>query len=96
MNDRQRDIIDTATDRVLALVGDLIGSREAEQIADTLYQLALDVLKPPSLTGDVGPTRRMPTAGEVLPPHQRASWAREETEHDASTEHRTTERRQAR
>lgn len=27
-------------------------------------------------------TRRAPRAGEVLPPEQRASWAREKTEHD--------------
>lgn len=28
------------------------------------------------------PNQRKPKAGEVLPPNQRASWAREKTEHD--------------
>lgn len=33
--------------------------------------------RPPS-----GPARRMPVAGEVLPPRQRASWARGKTPYD--------------
>lgn len=31
---------------------------------------------------ETAPLRRAPRAGEVLPPEQRASWAREKTEHD--------------
>ena len=32
---------------------------------------------------EVVPVRRMPAAGEVLPPQQRATWARGKTEYDA-------------
>lgn len=82
MNDRQRAIVDAATARVLAMVGDLISTREMDGIADVLYQLALDVLRPPARSGDAEPVRRMPAAGEVLPRSQRATWARQRTEYD--------------
>jgi hypothetical protein len=49
---------------------------------DALYQLALDIASPGRLD-DHRPMRRMPLANEVLPRHQRATWARGTTVHDA-------------
>lgn len=46
-----------------------------------LYQLAIDIRSPARLS-DHQPSRRMPLANEVLPRHQRASWARQKTVHD--------------
>ena len=82
MNDRQRGIVDAATERVMAIVAELVSDQDAAVIADAIYQVALDVLKPPAATGDAMPVRRAPAAGEVLPPSQRATWARARTEHD--------------
>ncbi len=52
-----------------------------EEMHDALYQLAIDIRSPARLA-DHQPSRRMPFANEVLPRHQRASWAREKTVHD--------------
>lgn len=79
MNDRQRDIIEAAVD---SLVPHTQG-RTREQIGEVLYNLVIDCAHPPRLrVPEV--MRRSPVAGEVLPPHQRASWARSTTEHDAA------------
>ncbi|HSX22309.1 MAG TPA: hypothetical protein VLE97_05990 [Gaiellaceae bacterium] len=53
-----------------------------DEMHDALYQLALD-LRSPARLDDHRPSRRMPAAGEVLPRHQRASWARGRTIYDA-------------
>ena len=52
-----------------------------ETLHDALYQLAIDI-RSPSRLDDFRPVRRSPGANEVLPPHQRASWARAKTEYD--------------
>ena len=53
-----------------------------EELHDALYQLAIDIRSPARLD-DHRPSRRMPVANEVLPRHQRATWARSETVYDA-------------
>lgn len=53
----------------------------AEELHDALYQLALDVSAPGRLAVP-RVLRRMPLANEVLPRHQRATWARGKTVHD--------------
>lgn len=78
MNDRQRDIIEAAVERLMPNVVGL----EREEVSLLLYQLAIDVMKPPALTVPAV-FRRAPGSGEVLPRHQRATWAREKTVHDA-------------
>lgn len=52
-----------------------------EEMHAALYQLAIDIRAPARLD-DHRPTRRMPLANEVLPRHQRATWARDKTVHD--------------
>jgi len=46
-----------------------------------LYQLAID-LAAPARSDMPGVMRRMPLSNEVLPRHQRATWARGKTVHD--------------
>ena len=77
MNDRQRDIIEAAVNTLMPHVQ----GRTREQIDESLYSLVLDCGQPPRLSAHE-PSRRSPAAGEVLPPHQRASWARKMTTHD--------------
>jgi len=50
-----------------------------EDLHAVLFQLALDIMSPSRSSEDARPSRRMPAANEVLPPHQRASWARSKT-----------------
>ena len=53
----------------------------AEELHDVLYQLAIDIAAPGRR--DVSAAmRRVPLANEVLPRHQRATWARGKTVHD--------------
>jgi len=53
-----------------------------EELHAALFQLAIDIVSP-ARSGDAPPpSRRMPGPNEVLPPHQRASWAREKTIYD--------------
>ena len=53
----------------------------SEEIYAALYQLAIDLAAP--ARSDMPCTmRRMPFANEVLPRHQRATWARGKTVHD--------------
>ena len=47
-----------------------------------LFKLALEIVSPARLA-EHHPQRRMPFANEVLPRHQRATWARGRTVHDA-------------
>ena len=54
----------------------------AEELHYALYQLALDIMSPPASQDPLRATRRMPAANEVLPPHQRATWARKKTMYD--------------
>ena len=77
MNDRQRSIIDAATDALMADAPTLT----RDQIGEMLYNLVIDCGQPPRLAVHES-SRRSPMAGEVLPPHQRASWARKMTVHD--------------
>ena len=77
MNDRQRAIIDAATDALVPHAQSLT----RDQIGKILYNLVIDCRQPPPLTVHE-PSRRSPMVGEVLPPHQRASWARKMTVHD--------------
>lgn len=78
MNDRQREIVDATVDRLIANSREL----DREEVSTMLYQLVIDYVRPPRLT--VPETlRRSPMAGEVLPRYQRATWARENTVHDA-------------
>jgi hypothetical protein len=65
-----------------AAARDLAGRvHTAEELHSTLFKLALDIVSPTRLD-DHRPTRRMPFANEVLPRHQRATWARGKTVHD--------------
>jgi hypothetical protein len=67
---------------VAAAARALAGKAHTEaEMHDALYQLAIDIRSPTRLD-DHRPNRRMPLANEVLPRHQRASWAREKTVHD--------------
>ena len=56
-----------------------------EEMHAALYQLAIEIRAPARLD-DYHPTRRMPLANEVLPRHQRATWARGQTVHDMGEE----------
>jgi hypothetical protein len=75
MNDRARELIDAAARRLAGKV------RPLDQVRAELYQLVIDCASP-APSASPGSPRRSPGAGEVLPPHQRASWARERTVHD--------------
>ena len=77
MNVRQKEIIDDVVDGLMPCVS----GRTREEIGELLYNLVIDCRQPPRL-GVREPPRRAPAAGEVLPPHQRASWARATTEYD--------------
>jgi hypothetical protein len=53
-----------------------------EELHAALFQLAIDIMTPARSGDDPPPFRRMPGANEVLPRHQRASWARGKTVYD--------------
>lgn len=53
-----------------------------EAMHAALFQLVLDIVSPARLDVPCS-MRRMPLANEVLPRHQRATWARGKTVHDA-------------
>lgn len=72
-------------DRAHALIAevarDLAGKvHTQEELHDALYTLVRESYLPERLA--VVPVRRMPAAGEVLPPQQRATWARAKTMYD--------------
>ena len=52
-----------------------------DEMHDALYQLAINI-RAPACLDDHRPSRRIPFANEILPRHQRATWARGKTEHD--------------
>jgi hypothetical protein len=53
-----------------------------EELHAALFQLAIDIMTPARSGDDPPPFRRAPGANEVLPRHQRASWARGKTIYD--------------
>ena len=53
-----------------------------EELHEVLYQLAIDIVTPPASREDTRRSRRAPIANEVLPRHQRATWARGKTAYD--------------
>jgi len=53
-----------------------------EELHGALFQLALDITSPARSDDSPRESRRTPGANEVLPPHQRASWARSKTVYD--------------
>ena len=74
-----------ARDLIVAAVQALAGKVHTEEaLHDVLYQLALDVTTPFSAGEPILRARRMPRANEVLPRHQRATWARGKTVYDAA------------
>ena len=77
MKDRARALI-TATAQKLA--GRVLAQEELE---NELFTLVLTCYAPDHETREMAPVRRMPAAGEVLPPQQRATWARGKTMYDA-------------
>lgn len=70
---------DLVASAALALAGKV---HTVDELHGALFQLALDIVTPFRSHEEVGPPRRRPMAGEVLPPHQRASWARGKTVYD--------------
>lgn len=56
-----------------------------EEMHAVLFQLALEIVLSARLD-DHRPARRMPFANEVLPRHQRATWARDKTVYDTAEE----------
>lgn len=72
---------DRAHELIAAAARDLAGRAHAqEELHDALFTLVLECCTPEARP--VVPVRRMPAAGEVLPPQQRATWARALTAHD--------------
>jgi hypothetical protein len=68
--------------RIAAVARDLAGKAHTqEELYDVLFTLVHECYLPERL--EVVPVRRMPAAGEVLPPQQRATWARAKTVYDA-------------
>lgn len=76
MRDHAKELVAVASN---ALAGK---THTAEELHAVLFQLALDIVSPACLA-DQRPMRRMPCANEVLPRHQRATWARGKTAYDA-------------
>jgi hypothetical protein len=73
-----------ARELVAAAAQALAGKAHTEDELHTeLFQLALDIVSPSRSSDAARPGRRMPLANEVLPRHQRATWARGKTVHDA-------------
>jgi hypothetical protein len=74
-----------AQDLIAAAARVLAGKAHTEEdLHDALYQLAIDIVTPPPSREPLLPSRRMPVAGEVLPRHQRATWARSKTIYDVN------------
>lgn len=64
-----------------AAARDLAGkTHEEDALRERLFALVRECMSP--FARDAVPVRRMPAAGEVLPPQQRASWARARTPYD--------------
>lgn len=78
MNDRARALIATTAQK---LAGKL---HTQEELHEALFTLVHTCYLPEARP--VVPMRRMPVSGEVLPPQQRATWARAKTKYDAPQE----------
>lgn len=74
MRDRARSLIATAAYDLASR------AHTQEELHDALFTLVRACYLPEAL--DVVSVRRAPAAGEVLPPQQRATWARERTMYD--------------
>lgn len=77
MRDRVKELIEAAAAQLAAK------AHTPEELHDRLFQLALDITSPAG-TEVPRSLRRQPGANEVLPRHQRATWARSRTEYDAA------------
>jgi hypothetical protein len=74
-----------ARELIAAAVQSLAGKAHTEEaLHDVLYQLALDITTPFSAGEPLLRARRVPRANEVLPRHQRATWARGKTIYDTT------------
>ena len=72
-----------ANERIAATARDLAGKvHTQEDLHEILFNLVRTCHRPEG-GADAVPVRRMPAAGEILPPAQRASWARARTPYDA-------------
>lgn len=72
----------SAHERIAAAARDLAGKVHTEEdLQSVLFTLVREAYLPEGRP--VVPVRRVPAAGEVLPPQQRATWARESTIYDA-------------
>lgn len=72
-----------ARELVASAARDLAGKVHTEDdLHAVLFQLALDIVSPVGSRDEAHVLRRLPGANEVLPPHQRASWARAKTVYD--------------
>ena len=75
MRDHVRKLVEAAARK-------LAGKAHAKELHAALFQLALDITSPARSGAEPPSCRRSPGANEVLPPHQRASWARANTVYD--------------
>ena len=67
---------------ITAVARSLAGkSHTVEELHDALFHLVYDIVTPWPARFEA-PLRRAPLANEVLPPQQRASWARAKTIYD--------------
>lgn len=72
-----------AHERIAAAASALAGKMHSQdELEDALFLLVNECYLPEARP--VVPVRRMPVAGEVLPPQQRATWARATTIYDTS------------
>jgi len=70
-----------AHERITTTAQKLAGKMHTqEELEEALFTLVLTCYQPEAR--EVVPVRRMPAAGEVLPPQQRATWARGKTMYD--------------
>lgn len=70
---------------IVAVARSLVGKpHTVEELHDALFHLVYDIVTPwPSRPSSFkAPLRRTPLANEVLPRHQRATWARSKTAYD--------------
>lgn len=75
---------DRASAQITIIAQKLAGKMHTQaELEDELFTLVRACYLPEHERREVIPVRRMPAAGEVLPPQQRAAWAREKTVYDA-------------
>ena len=67
---------------IVAVARSLAGkAHTVEELHDALFHLVYDIVTPWPARFEA-PLRRTPLANEVLPRHQRATWARSKTAYD--------------